>query len=345
LLTHTDLNHVLLHTGHLMEPLRGKTIFLTGATGFFGKWMMETFMYMNDSLKLGARVIALSRDPGAFLATHAHFDAPAIHFLKGDVRSFTFPQENIDYIIHAAADMKGYGNRGLAEDLYDSIVSGTRRVLDLAAANKVASVLHTSSGAVYGSQPTYRQGIPETYSGAPDPQSAAAPYGEGKRVAEMMAGIYFHNHGVASKIARCFAFVGPYFPVDGTFAAGNFIKDAIAGRDINISGDGTPERSYLYAADLAIWLWTILLAGKNCYPYNVGSDEPLSLVSLAGMIAAKAVRKDTSVHVTKQPGSGPYQQYIPDIKRAREELNLNVYIGPEEAISRTMNFYTRKNIT
>ncbi len=328
-----------------MEPIRGKTIFLTGATGFFGKWMMETFIYINETVGLDARLIALSRNPDSFLAGNAHFVTPRISFLKGDICGFAFPEQKVDYIIHAGADMSGYGSREMAPDLYESIVTGTRHVLDLAVAHKTVSVLHTSSGAVYGTQPPDLPRIPETYAGAPDPQSVGAAYGEGKRVAEMMAGIYFHNHGVPSKIARCFAFIGPYFPVDGTFAAGNFIRDALAGHDITINGDGTPERSYLYAADLAIWLWHILLTGRNCHPYNVGSDQPISLVSLAHIIAANAPEKNTSVQVAKKAGSGPPQRYIPDIKRAREELNLDVYIGPEEAISRTMNFYTRKSIT
>ncbi len=122
-----------------------------------------------------------------------------------------------------------------------------------------------------GNSPPELTHIPEDYAGAPPTTDSTSAYGQAKRASEFLCTMYARQFGFAAVIARLFAFAGPYLPLNLNFAIGNFMRDVLAGGPVRIAGDGTPYRSYLYAADLAVWLLTFLIKGKSARPYNVGS--------------------------------------------------------------------------
>jgi len=331
-----DLDHVLEHTGALWEEMRGQRLFITGGTGFFGCWLLESFLWANERLGLKAQAVVLSRDPQAFaqkmpqLARH-----PAITLHKGDIRTFTFPDGHFSHVIHAATEASAKLNAENPLLMVDTIVEGTRRALDFAVQCGAKKFLLTSSGAVYGKQPPELTHIPEDYNGAPDPMDAGSAYGNGKRMAEHLCALYARQHGLETKIARCYAFVGPYLPLDIHFAIGNFLRDAMKGECIRVNGDGTPYRSYLYAADLAIWLWTILFSGQSARPYNVGSAEGMTIREVAMAVAA-SVTPPCPVAVAREPvAEAAPQRYVPSTQRAATELGLECWIPLQEAIRRT----------
>jgi dTDP-glucose 4,6-dehydratase len=340
-----DLEHIAAETRGLWEELRGERVFLTGGTGFFGCWLVESFCHVNRELGLGARATVLSRHPAKFWEKCPHLAAdPAIALHAGDVRNFEFPAGEFKYVIHAATETTG---GQAAEELLSTIVAGTERTLKFAAHCGARKFLLTSSGAVYGRQPAEMTHVPESYMGAPDPLDAASVYAEGKRASELMCALFQKTataQGAAfeAKIARCWAFVGPHLPLDAHFAIGNFIGDALAGREISISGDGTARRSYLYAADLAIWLWTILFRGPALVPINVGSGRDLSIRELAEVVAG-TLAPGTPIHVAKQAVAGAAPaRYVPSVERAEALLGLRETVGLEESIRRTAAWYSAR---
>lgn len=336
-----DLEHVLAHTESVWRELRGERLFITGGTGFFGIWLLETLAWANERTGAGIRATILSRDPTAFAAKLPHLAAcPDFVWHRGDVRDFSTPAGTFGHIIHAATESSAKLNAEQPLSMLDTIIGGTRRVLDFAVSAGARNVLLTSSGAVYGRLPAELTHVAEDYRGGPDVNSPASAYAEGKRVAEQLCSIYFDRHGLRPKIARCFAFVGPHLPLDAHFAIGNFIGDALAGRQIIVRGDGRPYRSYLYAADLAIWLWTIFTQGETNRPYNVGSAEALDISELARMIASHG-NPPARVKVSQPPGAAPPERYVPDVRRAESELGLSPTIALPEAIARTLLWHRR----
>jgi dTDP-glucose 4,6-dehydratase len=337
-----DLDHVLAHTAGLWDSLRGARLFLTGGTGFFGCWLLETFLWANDHLGLGASVVVLTRDPDAFANKAPHLASHrSVTLHTGDVRTFAFPQGAFSHVIHAATTSGATLNVVDRLPMFDTIVNGTRRALDFARHSGATRFLLTSSGAVYGRQPSDLTHLPEDYAGGPDPTDPGAVYAEGKRSAEMLCALYA-DAGLQPTIARCFAFVGPYLPLDAHFAVGNFIRDRLQGGPIRVSGDGTPYRSYLYASDLAIWLWTILLRGKAMRPYNVGSSEALTIEGLARLVAQN-LDAEMTIDVAHRPIAGQLpERYVPDVVRAERELALRPLVSVADGIRRTVAWHTSR---
>lgn len=336
-----DLEHILERSYSDWQNLRGERLFITGGTGFFGTWLLEAIVAANQQLNTGIETWILSRDPSAFARRSPHLaEAPGIHWLKGSVADFAFPNGTFSHVIHAATAASAQLNENRPREMLDTIVCGTERVLEFAVSHATSKMLLTSSGAIYGPQPVTLQGFPENYNAPPDCLSPRSAYAEGKRTAELLCAQAAEHGRLTATIARCFAFVGPHLPIDSHFAVGNFIADHLARRTITIKGDGTAQRSYLYAADLVIWLLAILNRGKNRTPYNVGSDVALSIAELAHRVAGLDRSGEVTIQTQATPGLTP-ERYCPNIEKARKELNLEVRINLDEALRRTVLWHNQ----
>ncbi|MBO5725120.1 MAG: NAD(P)-dependent oxidoreductase [Lentisphaeria bacterium] len=297
------------------------SIFLTGGTGFFGKSilsMVKRGFYRDCSFTI------LARQPGKFLEENPFFKELAnVKFVQGDVRDFPFPVEKFDYIFHGAAPAR-LMPPGVEEDI---ILNGTRRVLQFAEVCNAKRLLFVSSGAVYGPQDPAVEKIPEDF-----PCSPVTEYGIAKYKAEKMC----LDSGVESVIARCFAFTGPYLNREIHFAIGNFIRDCLAEKDIEIKGDGTPLRSYLYADDLVEWLFTILFEAPGGEIYNVGSDQALSILELAETVRSVLQTKNEIIIRQKAVEKKAPERYIPCIDKIRTQLQVSTPCSLQEAILKTI---------
>jgi dTDP-glucose 4,6-dehydratase len=181
--------------------------------------------------------------------------------------------------------------------------------------------------------------MPESYLGGPDSTDPRAVYAEGKRIGETRCACATRALGLEAVIARAFAFVGPHLPVDRHFAVGNFVRDALARRPIVVLGDGTAIRSYQYAADMAVWLWALLVRGTAGRAYNVGASNEINIGDLARLIAHLAETR-AGVDIRKTPTAGArVDRYVPDVRLGKETLGLEESISIEDGIERTLRWH------
>jgi len=335
-----DLDEQLPHAEADLRTLKGARLFVTGGTGFVGSWLLESLAHANERLALGVRVTVLTRSPGTFRASAPHLAAhPELTLIAGDVRKLPEDLGAFDGVIHAATPASAAINRDEPRLMLDTIVDGGRSVIDVATCCGRIPFLFTSSGAVYGPQPADMERTPETYLGAPDPLNADAAYHEGKRAGELQCAIAHKHAGLQAKIARLFAFVGPYLPLDRHFAIGNFIADALADHPIIVGGDGKAVRSYLYASDMITWLWAIYARGVPMRAYNLGSDAAVNTATLARTVSSvRPSSPPVEIHGKSEP-SKPTDRYVPDTARIRAELGVERLVDLPEAIRRTIAFH------
>lgn len=268
-------------------------------------------------------IVILSREPEKRMREHPFRGMEScLHFLRGDIRNFRFPETDFDYIIHGATTS---GRIVPDDEMRSVVVDGTRRVLEFASRNNsLSNLLYVSSGAVYGDE--HRIPMRESFSCNP-----VSIYGISKHEAERRC----LDSGIPFSIARCFAFVGEYLPLDTHFAIGNFIRDCLREKPITIRGDGTAIRSYLFSADWAHWLWEVLIHGKKGRAYNVGSDHEVSIKRLAEIVRDTAGSR-SQIDILSSPSGAPPHRYVPNLTRSRHELGLDVKIPLAKAIRLTL---------
>jgi nucleoside-diphosphate-sugar epimerase len=311
----------------------GKRLFISGATGFFGKNLLALLAYLHGR---GAKfeVTALSRAPDRFLADQPWCRGlPWLQWHKGDASEAWPGEGRYDLVLHAATDTVASAHVDKLA-VFEGILAGTRQALAFAAAHGVRRLLLCGSGAEYGAIPeNYRGGIPESSSLSCTATQTTSAYGEAKRAAEILAALHAEKHGFEVVNTRCFAFVGPGLPLDGHFAIGNFLRAALANEPIKLATQGAATRSYLYGADLAVWLVVLLLEAAAGSLLNVGSGQGIRIIDLA-----TRVRDLVNPRLAVLPGSRSADEerhlYLPCIQRA-QALGLDAWTGLDEAITRT----------
>lgn len=342
----SDLELAESKLSDLFINLKNKSIFISGASGFFGRCLLEVLLYLDKKNSLGITIYAVSRDVINFQKKFPLLTSSKIFPIQSDIAELKDFAQKVDYIIHAACDTSAKKLKNAPQKFLEENYQGTLNMLELARRNDGCRFLYLSSGAIYGAQNFDLKLRQESDLSAPDLQKISSVYGEAKRLGETLCSIYSSTHGVQTSIARCFSFVGPYMNFDGHYAIGNFIRDVAEQKDVSLNSKTKTYRSYLYSIDLVIWLMRILIASPNNSVFNVGSQKEILITDLAGLVV-KTLSSESKIVFSNEEGFNTSSSscYVPANEKARQELGLEEYTSLEEAIKNTFLWYrNNKNI-
>ena len=333
-----DLDRILDCSRRDMLSLKGCSLFLTGCTAFIGKWLMESLLWANQQLTLGLRLTVLTRSPTSFLDAMPHLAAhKSLSLVQGSILCLPGPDiPRCDLAIHGVNLPNDARTSWPARHML-TVVSGTEALMNMAARKGCRHILLLSSGAVYGSP--LSQKTPFAEDALPVDLHEPAVYGNTKRFVESYARAKGQELGIAISIARCFAFIGAYMPLNERNAMSSFLLHALRRQPITIQGDGTPLRSFLSGRDLSIWLLAMLSRG-NGRVYNVGSRHVFPLRKWAQKVLTCAELPEDFLVVQGKAlrGNAP-DVYVPDTSLARNALQLAETASPEENIMTTLNWF------
>jgi UDP-glucuronate decarboxylase len=310
-------------------------ILITGITGFFGKSLLRHIDLLNSSSNKKIEVIGLSRNPEIFFSDYPDFKTKnwlsiqQCDILDLDQLNKNFP-DGITDIIHLAVDST-MGPKIKNLQRFEQIYFGAKNILDISIKFNIKNILLASSGGIYGQARNinFIESMPSTL----DLYAEKSTYSISKCLVEHIAHLYANEFDLNIKIARCFSFVGQDLPLNAHYAIGNFIRDALFSKFIEVQGNGSAIRSFMHQEDLANWLFCILINGKPGSLYNVGSDFEISIKDLAFKIKEllskeKQVVFNNLVHVKSN-------RYVPDISKANCELGLKISYNLDEAITKS----------
>jgi nucleoside-diphosphate-sugar epimerase len=317
----SDLEEII----ELLEPLlsahANSSILITGGTGFVGNWILSTLVKANLELNLQLEISVLTRKGILRGGKTTKFVKEHLHDLR-----FPLPASigRFDFVIHAATPTHTSTGASIAGLQKSIIEEGTKNLLNfLRKFSPGTRILHTSSGAVYG---TSNHIIPEF---SLNPTSKLSSYGKSKLLAEKMIVQAEFEGYISGCNARLFAFAGPGIPLNEHFAVGNFISAAINNMNINVKGNRYTKRSYLYPTDLTRWALTSLFLDKVKL-IHISNNLEITMEELAGKVQQLS-------EVSKVSFNGDWDipsVYIGENTTSKELLSERVTVEIDEMLNR-----------
>ena len=302
-----------------LEQLKGKSVFLTGASGLIGSYLVDMLMTANRVCDLQVKVYAAGRSKTRLKERFRGIETEMLIYVEQDVEKPMNQNFAVDYMIHAAS------NAYPAAFLQDPVgtvmgnIAGTKNLLDYGKKHGAKRFLFISSGEVYGQGATDVELYPEEYSGYVDYLSVRSCYPAGKRAAETLCCAYTSQYGLDTVIVRPSHVYGPNTTKQDNRATVQFLKNVMEGKDIILNSAGNQMRSYTYVADCGGAILSVLLQGVTGQAYNIANKN--SRVTIAGF-ASETARQTGHQVIFRNPDEIQLAQRTPVARQVLDSTKL-----------------------
>jgi len=303
---------------------------VTGGAGFLGSHLCEYFLDKGHEVVCMDNLITGSKD------NISAIKSDKFQFIEHNVSEYIELEGELDYILHFASPASPIDYLELPIQTLKVGALGTHNALGLAKA-KNAVLLLASTSEVYGDPLVHPQ--PEDYWGNVNPIGPRGVYDEAKRFAEAITMAYHRTHGINTKIIRIFNTYGPRMRVNDGRAIPNFLKQALAGKDISVYGEGSQTRSFCYVSDLVEGIYRLLLSDQN-YPVNIGNPSEMTIKEMADKIL-QATNSTSKITYVPLPEDDPKVRQ-PDITRAKKHLNWEPKVKLDEGLKSTLKYFQKQ---
>jgi len=339
-LVREDIKTIVDKLGDEVLKFEGKTILLSGGSGFLGKYFVLVFTYLNDNVfEKPCKVISV--DNFITGSHHPHFNTRGredVLQVWADVSQPLPVREDIHYILHAAGVASPVYYKKYPLETIESAVSGVKNLLELARKNsELEGFIFFSSSEIYGDPDPSAVPTPETYHGYVSSVGPRACYDESKRLGETISTIYNEQFGLPTKIVRPFNVFGPGMGHADRRVLPMFAYKALNKEVIPVHGDGQQTRTFCYITDAIEGFLRVLLLGRPGESYNIGNDEnEISMRNLAKLfteIESNGATYEMIPYPEHYPAGEP-QRRCPDLTKARTELDYTPKVHLEDGLRR-----------
>lgn len=321
-----------------LEKLKGKTLLITGGTGFLGGWICEMVHYMNIFHKADINIFVMARNKERFENFFSHIECA--QFICSDIRNNIDLPSGINYIVHAASNPDNRFHASRPFESMTTVAEGTSTLFQSAERlSGLENIVNIGSSAVYSETLKDGDSFSEDCLGPLYGNKLSDSFLEANRYSETLCAAARSELHLPIVSIRPFTFCGAYQNIDSPWAINNFINDAIHKRPIRIYGDGKVVRSYMYGSDLAIWTLVIMLNAKNGSVYNVGSGDGYTLKEIADKVASNFEPVSNVITNTSITHGNNYSVLLPNVTKAEKELGLKQVVDIDRSIKRTVEWY------